>query len=368
MKVLNFIQLKNYNGTCSFAIDVAKELQNKHDVICIVNKNNNQLIEKIKNEKLEYYCFSSNKFLSLLQYIYICFKNRKNSIAIMHDLQRFPLIITKFFGIKNYTSIFGEGERKLHKFTRYIDYIFVSKQYQKNIINKAYKNIKIDYLPYTTTFHDKNVNKNKQDIFTFGALGSLVKLKGFEQLIKASKILKDKGYKFQVLIGGDGLEKQNLENLIKDNQLQDYCKLLGLVKDKDNFYNKLDVYCFTSYKEDIGMIVPEAISYKVPIIGNRIGFTSDLLDENDYLIIESENLKNVDKIWPKSPYVDSWWEIDTNYRFETEPLNENLLAEKMEFAMNNYDVMKNKAENAYNKINNNYSLEKCIDKIFKDKL
>ena len=365
MKILHFTQLKNYNGTCSFFIDITKELiSNNIEVIAIINKKANSLKEKLlaeKNNNLKIITFSNNRIIAIFQYIAIVFKNRKNSIALLHDAQRFPLLITKFFGVKNYTSIFGIGEKKIHKFAKLMDNILVAKKYQKEVIAEKYPDKNIIYFPYTLSIDDKNFSiPGKKDIFTFGCLGLFYKIKGFKELIEACEILKNKGYKFQLLLGGDGEEKDKLKELVKQKNLENYCIFLGIVTNKEEFYRKLNIFCFTSYKEDIGFIIPEAVGYSVPIIGNRIGFTSDALTENEYLIAEAENIDNFEEKWPKSKYTRVWWEVETDYRFETKPLKPELLAERMEFALNNYDIMLSKARNAYEKINNEYNLKKMV--------
>ena len=373
MKVLNFIQLKNYNGTSSFFINTTKEfLYNNSEVIAIINKKSITLKEKLleeKNDNLRIVVVSSNKFKAFFQYIRIILKNRKDSIAFMHDTQRFPLLLTKIFGIKNYTSIFGEGERKIHKFIKIMDNILVAKKYQLYILKEKYPKKNIYYFPYTITINDNDFSMpNNKETFTFGCLGIFYKIKGFNELIEACEILKNKGYKFKLLIGGFGSRINELKNLVKNKDLENYCIFLGKIIDKKEFYKKLNIFCFTSYKEDIGFVIPEAISYGIPIIGNRIGFTSDALDENDYLIAEAENLKDIENKWPKNKYTKVWWEAGTNYRFETEPLDPKLLAEKMEFAMNNYNVMKEKSVNAYKKVKNEYNLRNNIKEIFYNKL
>ena len=236
-----------------------------------------------------------------------------------------------------------------------------AKKYHYDIINQDYPKVKNFYFPYAVQFNSSIINKQKQAKFTFGCLGALIELKGFKQVITASKYLKELGYDFQVFIGGDGEQKQQLNNLIVEFQLEKYVKLIGRVEDKQDFFNKLDCFIFSSNKEDIGMVVPEAISYQVPMVANRIAFVSDLLTENEYLMAEADDLKNVENIWKAKPTDKIWWQVKTNYRFETELLNPQLLCDKMAFAIDNYLIMQQKAKNAYDKIKE-YSMEKLVKK------
>jgi len=67
----------------------------------------------------------------------------------------------------------------------------------------------------------------------FIALGRLVPKKGFDILIKASKILRNNGETFVVDIYGSGLEEQKLINLIKVNNLEEIINLKGKYKNEE---------------------------------------------------------------------------------------------------------------------------------------
>ena len=114
MKILNFINLKNYNGTSSFFIDITKEfLLNNVEVIAITNEKATYLIKKLeelRNNNLKIITISNNKFKAIFQYIFIFIRSifYTNKIAFVHDTQRFPLLFSKIFHVKNYLSIFGE--------------------------------------------------------------------------------------------------------------------------------------------------------------------------------------------------------------------------------------------------------------------
>lgn len=366
MLIINSNMHLNINGTTSFFINITKEsLKQQHDVLCIINKRNLELyrvLNNINDDKIRIKTVSNNRLLAFFQYSFIYMFNRKNAIAIIHDIHRIQLAITKVLDIKSYVSIFGEGAKKLYKSKRWLQGILPAKKYHYDNLKVDYPNNKIMYFPYMVELDENRINKQKQEKFTFGCLGAFIETKGFRQVILASDILRKKYTNFQVFIGGGGSKEEELKQLVNDLKLGDYVKFVGKVSDKDTFYNKLDVFVFSTYKEDIGMVIPEAISYRVPIMGNRIGFLSDILTENEYLMVEAKDLEDVEKIWPAKDSDKIWWQVKTNYRFETQPLDANLLAEKMDFAINNYETMKKASENAYNKIGQ-YSLDKQITRL-----
>ncbi len=103
------------------------------------------------------------------------------------------------------------------------------------------------------------------------ALGRLVEYKGFKYLIDAARSLGDD---FVVLIGGTGPLHSQLDQQIKENNLQDKVKLLGYVPDKDvnDYYGACDVFCLSSIwkTEAFGMVQIEAMSCGKPVVATNI--------------------------------------------------------------------------------------------------
>lgn len=122
--------------------------------------------------------------------------------------------------------------------------------------------------------NEKKVNEirekyaGKKIIFS---LGRLVKYKGFIYGIEVMKKVDNVIY----LIGGSGPLKENFENYIKENQLENKVILLGRVNDKDldNYYKACDIYLFPSImqSEAFGIVQLEAMRYGKPVINTNLG-------------------------------------------------------------------------------------------------
>ncbi len=114
----------------------------------------------------------------------------------------------------------------------------------------------------------KHQYQGKKIIFS---LGRLVYYKGFEYLIKSAQYLNDD---YVILIGGDGYLKQDLQNLIKDNGLQDRVKLVGKIDETDlgSYYKACDVFCLPSIvkSEAFGIVQVEAMSFGKPVVATTI--------------------------------------------------------------------------------------------------
>lgn len=114
----------------------------------------------------------------------------------------------------------------------------------------------------------KEKYKGRKILFS---LGRLVKYKGFMFGIEAMKKVDNAIY----LIGGSGPLKEDFENYIKANLLEDKVELLGRIEDNDldNYYKACDIYLFPSImqSEAFGIVQLEAMKYGKPIINTNLG-------------------------------------------------------------------------------------------------
>lgn len=114
----------------------------------------------------------------------------------------------------------------------------------------------------------KEKYKGRKILFS---LGRLVKYKGFIFGIEAMKKVDNAIY----LIGGSGPLKEDFENYIKANLLEDKVELLDRIEDNDldNYYKACDIYLFPSImqSEAFGIVQLEAMKYSKPVINTNLG-------------------------------------------------------------------------------------------------
>lgn len=133
-------------------------------------------------------------------------------------------------------------------------------------------------------------------VIRIGIIGRLVKSKGFDHVIKAIKYLDEQPavtHKFLLKIAGSGIEEENLKGLVKSLNLQDKIEFCGWV-DKATFFNQIDIFCLPSLNEPFGLVVIEAMKYKVPIIAtNSDGPNEIIKDQFDGLIVEIDPIESL---------------------------------------------------------------------------
>lgn len=131
---------------------------------------------------------------------------------------------------------------------------------------------KITVLPAVATKMEKLADRKDSDIFTVLSIGRFVALKGFDLAIESfaafyEQLSKEEKEKVRFCIVGKGPAKERLVNIVESKNLvntiqfiewMDRSKLMDL-------YQTSDCFLFPSH-EGAGMVVPEALSFGLPVI------------------------------------------------------------------------------------------------------
>jgi len=111
------------------------------------------------------------------------------------------------------------------------------------------------------------------------AIGRLSFQKDFQSLIKAISIVKN-NIDVKLMILGEGEDRSNLLDLIKELNLEDVVDLPGFTKNPYKFLKKSDLFVLSSRWEDPGHVLLEAATLKVPIVSTNCPSGPAILLEN----------------------------------------------------------------------------------------
>ncbi len=157
-------------------------------------------------------------------------------------------------------------------------------------INKKYKGEIAKYLPNCIdTRNKKLIFKNSKRKIIVGAMGRLVEKKGFESLINVFKRLEG----IQLQIAGDGPQMKFLEK-----QVYGYnnIKLLGWIKNKDEFFKKIDIFFCSSYIEPFGLVILEAMLNGVPVISTKCKGPMDIIEhKKNGILVNIDDKQEMEK-------------------------------------------------------------------------
>lgn len=172
---------------------------------------------------------------------------------------------------------FPPANKKAHKLLSSVFYpmlnsvICVSRGIEEDVIER-YPNLKgktsILYNPIPL---EKVVNKGNQHIDILDApiiigVGRLVPEKNFGLLIKAHEILVRKGIDNNLIILGEGEDREKLVSLIKECNLTDSVKLLGFKKNPYKYIKNADVFALSSNFEGFAIVIAEALALGTPVV------------------------------------------------------------------------------------------------------
>lgn len=138
-----------------------------------------------------------------------------------------------------------------------------------------------------------NLEKNKINVIT---IGRLIKIKGYDILLQAHNKLIKEGLDYNLIILGEGLERNNLEKYIKENNLENKTQLLGFKENPYPYLKKSDIFISSSRYEGYPLVLCEAICLEKPIIATNCNGSKEILENGKYgILTEIENVEDLAK-------------------------------------------------------------------------
>ncbi|MBN2404440.1 MAG: glycosyltransferase [Coriobacteriia bacterium] len=113
---------------------------------------------------------------------------------------------------------------------------------------------------------------------TFGAVGSLIPIKGHAYLIEAFAQVAKTIPGTRLLLAGDGSEREALQALAIKMGVSDSVHFEGMVSDIPAFLARIDVLVHPSMMEGLGIAVLEAMAAAKPVIASDIPALAEVLD------------------------------------------------------------------------------------------
>ncbi|KMK75032.1 glycosyltransferase [Alkalihalobacillus pseudalcaliphilus] len=141
----------------------------------------------------------------------------------------------------------------------------------------------------------RKLARNKVEIIkkdlTIISIGRLAYQKGYELAILACEQLVHKGMKVKWYVIGEGEEREKLEQLIAEKNLQDHFILLGVKENPYPYMEEADLYVQTSRFEGKSIAIDEAKILRKPIIVTNFSTVQDQIQHkiNGYIVGMSPN-------------------------------------------------------------------------------
>lgn len=160
------------------------------------------------------------------------------------------------------------------------------------------KNISVSIIPLTIETMPERVSDLKTSNIL--ALGRLNKNKCYDELIDIMELVHNKNAKIKLNIIGDGEEKENLQKLVKDKNLDKIVIFKGFLSKNEinGMMEKSSLFVSCAKKESFGVSIIEAMSYGLPCISFEHTSLKDFMKNeiNGYLIANRDKKKMADCI------------------------------------------------------------------------
>lgn len=347
-KLLFGITSLTLGGAERVLVDLANKLCNKYEITIFTIYSNGELEKQLsKKVKLRTLYNVQYKDLSSMQRRIIPLKILLNKKQIYnkyikqdYDIEIAFLEgpITRLFSVKNKKTrkiawvhndislVFGENfKSKLKRiidkkiYSKYETLIFVSKdnmmKFKEIYKDDIKKEVIYNYIDKDVVIDKSNkecdIQFNKSNV-NFITVARLVPQKAIDRLINVHAKLIKNNIKHEFYVIGDGPEREKLENMIIEANVQNTFHLLGKKENPYPYIKNADYFCLLSNFEGYGMVLEEAKILGKPIIitdtaareavseyknsviveNTEIGIYNEL----EKVILNNQNIKNDEKI------------------------------------------------------------------------
>jgi len=335
----------------NFSIEAKKNNQFTVDICTLFSTNDSGNIEELKNKNVHIRSFNLKNKYSLASIGKIKEILERENYDIVH-VHLFPasaiVALSSILIKKNIIFLFTVhstfNKRRNIKMFKIIDAL-IYHRYKKIIcISRQVKNSLIEWvpgikekieiipngIPIDVQYNDNSVRRKYDVLF----VGRLVKEKGINYLLKAIDIIQKKYQKnIRVAIAGNGPMKTELVKMCEELKIRDSVEFLGFQRDIDSIMRFSRILVLPSIWEGFGLVLLEAMKNRCAIIASNVGGIPEIITSgNDGLLIPKENSK--------------------------------ILAHSIHLVLENAELRKLYTQNAYKKVQNNYSIEKYANKMF----
>ena len=305
--LIDFRRYFDKTGISSYLKSILCAIINNTDnkYYILINKNDKTKIEEIVGCNIKI-IYAASKPFSFLSNIEIPYLIKKNNIDIFHathfDIPLFIVLVQcklistihDIIPLK-YSYVYKKGLLKYCYFKFMFSMcvllskkiITVSEYSKKDLIE--YFNIKPEKIVVIyNSFSGKVTHETKRnELNNVLFVGTNFEHKNILCVVKAIKILKDKGFDVHFDIAGARRDYTNIiEDYIKENQLENNIKVWEKVSEEqlDKLYRNANLYVYPSLVEGFGIPLLEAMSYCLPVISSNKTVMPEIVGDAGILI------------------------------------------------------------------------------------
>ena len=287
MKIVNVMTSRTLGGIEQAFLDYNAALRLKgHDVLAVVSSKTKLkgVLECQTDIKTLFLPFSRYNYF-LIPILYFKLKQFAPDLIICHSKRTIRILkpVARMLKIK----IVAVAHNSRYKLINKCDVIFSITEYQKDLFkDKGFPDSKIFVIPNMVV--ERRAFKPYPGFRTppvIGAIGRFDPMKGFPDFIRALGLLKKWKIPFKAVLAGSRQgrypeEDTLIHRLIYENGLEDRIELPGWITNKDDFYDKIDVFVLPSVYEPFGIVLLEAMLRSLPVVSSLAEGPSEIFSKH----------------------------------------------------------------------------------------
>lgn len=140
------------------------------------------------------------------------------------------------------------------------------------------------------------LSADQKIILTVSRLVASEKYKGYDRILETLPIIRQTIPNIHYIIVGKGNDRDRIERIIQQNNLQNYVTLAGFIPDEQlcDHYNLCDLFAMPSKREGFGIVYLESLACGKPTLGGNLDGAVDALCEGKIgTLINPDNLLDI---------------------------------------------------------------------------
>ena len=226
----------------------------------------------------------------------------------------------KFLSLRNFfyeklekRELLGKGAKKIIPVSNSLGAMIKTKhpKASEKLMNAIY--------PATPFSADRSAEAEVIDkkALCIGFIGKEWKRKGLEKVVQIWRELNHQKQEFKLKVAG--VAKESVSHLFNQGE-HDY-EILGIISDRESFYNSLDILIHPAKLEAFGMVVAEALSLNIPVVCSTETGAHEILGDYGLHLPWNSSLgewrKAVQQVLclkePKVPFSRDWGQVAQEY-------------------------------------------------------
>ncbi len=297
MRILFLNTYKDWGGDEKWTINIGKGLKAKGHFVVIASNPGLETEKRALENGLDIFGFNAGpdiafwkipKFRRYLRDnridVVICVQNRDVKIgALAAKLEGIRLVLGR------HALDALKRNRRYHKFayTRYLDGIILNSHalanhyrsfgwFKDEFLHPVHDGIEIQ--EHVEDVDLKSMFNLPVDCVVMVGAGRLVHQKGFDLLVKVAKLAKEKSLNWRFIIIGKGQLEQELNQLSKNLDVEEYIKFVGFRKDVLPVMKAADLFVLSSRSESMTNVLREAMSVETACVATDVQGISELIE------------------------------------------------------------------------------------------